>query len=290
MKKGIALETVVTFIAGIVFLVLVIFVIATTGLFQAYMEQASVLFCTFSAYSRGALMEVVEALLPYIYAMIIIIVALSGGTLAYGAKFGGAAAGSLSAAGASLKATAQIFVAVMLAAVLSSAISNIPIFCSVNALSVESQPIDDFVGVIGSRSIDTFNTFGGGTLNPLWGLEPNPRTFYTVYVDLEEEVNMKEVLYLSYETFNHSWPFRDPLDEDSELKIHLYCPNYLGNDPEKWDSCKIENNYIYIMFLDKVPYDTLSPYGSDLCNMRLGTVRKDFSVTEDVVVWCVTNV
>lgn len=290
MKKGIALETTVMFIAGIVFLVLVIFVLIYTGLYDMFLEQTSVLFCTFSVYARGTIMRVVETFLPYILAMITLLTILSAGAikgLEKGKLLKNVAIGARSAVtlGATALITAFVF----------TAISGIPLFCTLNSIDTRGQQLDEFVELVGSRSIDTFNTFGGGSLNPLWGLDPNPRAFYTIYFDLEEEVDMSDVLNESYNKFSESWPFGHP---SGEMNLHLYCGNnYKGDTIDDWENCKIQNGYLYISFLDKVPYDSEISYGSDLCNMNmissslLGIAdrlrRYDFTVKEDSIILCV---
>ena len=284
-KKGVSLDITVKFIAGIVFLVLIIFVLVTTGILDAFTETMNVLICQFSVYTRGTFMKILETMLPFILGFMLLFIAIGGIGSAKTLK--SSTASILQKIDAAQTLGTGSIIVVLTSIFIFSLLTHVPLFCSINNINFREMPAENFPKLIGSRSIDTFNSFGGGGFDPLWGLTPNPRTFYVFTVNLDETIDMKTIVEGSYEIFNDSWPFRELGHEN--FRIHLYCPNNEGNNYNNWGSCVLQENedyIIYVMFLDKVPWDSRDSYQSSLCNMRGSDL---YNVEDDSVVWCVRD-
>lgn len=298
-KKGIALNITVAFIAGIVFLVIAIFVVLQAGLLATVKEQIAVMICTFSTHSRNIFLNTIWAFVNAMLVVITIISLLSGmnageGALKYMLDKATAktiakiiAATGLKAGGIALFALVS-FDIIFILGVTMGVFPKIPLMCpavTVNVgLSDNPAEVDDLTKSLGSHIVDCWNMMGAGNANPLWGLDPpNPRICFTLEVHLKEQANMKEVGEAIYDRFNNTWPF----GSKDDMNLYLYCDDgndatYKGNNFDNWN-CNIQDNRIFVLFRDKHDYDYIS-YDSSVCHGRINVGNfKD----KDNVVICV---
>ncbi len=297
-KKGLALNIVVGFIAGIVFLVITIFVLLKAGLLATVKEQMAVMMCTFSTYSRNIFLNAIWSFVQGLIVVITILTLISGGpsssiglNLAFSSVYK-KAADMIASTG--LKAGAVIFLVlfsfqmIFILSVTAGIFPKIPLMCPATTINVglHNKPVgvEDFVDTLGSRSIDCWNMMGSGNANPLWGLDPpNPRICFTLETHLNQSTNMKKVGNWVYSKFNNSWPFGGKND----MNIYLYCgKDYEGNNVNNWENCLIKNNRVFIMFRDKHDYDYIS-YDSSVCG---GAINVDKFKDKDNVVICVESI
>ncbi len=299
MKKGVALETAVKFIVGIVFLVLIIFVLMQTGLLAAFKEQTAVMFCTFSAYTRDYFIKTIWSLLSIALTMITIFTVLIGGA---GALFQTGIRGITKVPKIILKDVAKgtltrafsylgIGSTIMLFVILTM-FPKIPLMCPSLTIDVgfRSKPVDSdkFIETIASRTIDCYNMLGAGELNPLFGIDPpNPRICFTLETYIKTEDNMKHVFDETYRLFNASWP----LGKEPDLKLYLYCGStFKGNNPDDWADCKVKDSRVYVMFLDRHDFDWTGSLSSAPCGgISVGPFGQ-FDPPHDAIVWCVEEI
>ena len=294
-KKGVALNYIVGLIAGVVFLVITIFLILQAGLLAAVKEQLAVMICTFSTYTRNIFLNTIWSFVSGLLVVITIMSSISGASTGKGAftymlntatkktvlKI--IASTGLKAAGIGLLALFSINI-IFILGVTAGIFPKIPLMCPATTINVglHNKPagVEDLVDTLGSRTEDCWSMMGSGDANPLWGLDPpNPRICFTLEVHLNQSANMKDVGEMIYNKFNNSWPFGG----EDDMNLYLYCgDDYKGNDISRWD-CNIQDNRTFILFRDKHDYDYLS-YGSSVCN---GAIDVDNFKDKDNVVLCV---
>ena len=297
-KKGIALGVVVSLIAGVVFLVIAIFLILQAGLLATVKEQLAVMVCTFSTYSRNMFLNTIWTFVSGLLVAITIMSLISGASAGPGAlKYLISTATLKSAvkmiATTGLKAAGiglMVFLSfdlIFILAVTAGIFPKIPLMCPATTINVglHDKPVgvEDFVNTIGSRTMDCWSMMGSGNANPLWGLDPpNPRICFTLEVHLDESTNMKNVGGMIYNKFNNSWPFGGC----NNMNLYLYCGrDYKGNNIDNWD-CNIQDNRIFILFRDKHDYDYIS-YDSSVCG---GAINVGNFKDKDNVVICVESI
>jgi hypothetical protein len=164
-------------------------------------------------------------------------------------------------------------------------LSNIPLFCPSVTIDVgtpqQNASTDKITQEIASSTMDCWNMYGAGALDPLTGIDPpNPRECRILETFLIGKVNMTGVYNYMRNTYSKNWPFGND-------RIFLYCIGNLGNDPTKWDSCNFYKARVYVMFRDKHQYDLLS-YGSAVCGGNIH--EEDFGDVGDAMVWCVEGI
>lgn len=279
-KKGIALETAVALIIGIVFLIVVIYMLLKTGLLSTFQVQFYGLVCTASTYGRGILVGMIMTVWTYLSIAITILIAISGGMkgvnllkstsvvkltrLIEQAKAFGVAAGVFGLIGFLSLTMILTYIAII------PLISNIPLFCPAVTISVgtQSQPAsaEKLLGELSSSTVDCWNMYGAGTLDPLIGIDPpNPRECRIIQARLSTPVTAKDYFDYMLKEYSRNWPFGSKND-----KISFYCDTY-DYSPGKsvpisdLHKCQFVNANIFIMYFDKHNYDLVS-YGTGVCN------------------------
>jgi hypothetical protein len=306
-KKGIALETAVALIIGIVFLVVVIFILLQTGLLSSFQTQIYGLTCTASAYGRsvliGMIMQVWGPLSTVIEIIAVISGGLSGGTYAL-AKIGKTSLdlvrrlikqAAIAGGGTALFALIGFLSisSILTYTALLPLVQSIPLFCPSVTIDVgtENQKASEpkFLGEIAAATTDCWNMYGSGALDPLFGVDPpNPREcrILETYVKNDTPMNVSRIYDYILVEYGKNWSL-------GEGKLFVYCNinnsfQKLGNNPTDWiGNCSFDQARIYVMYRDKHDYDLLS-YGTAVCNGKIDT--GDFDNVNDVIVWCIESI
>ena len=152
---------------------------------------------------------------------------------------------------------------------------------------------------IASQTLECYHQFGGGDFDPLWGVDPpNPRVCSIVKAGVEapHTINLKDTVILGSAAYSKSWDLGE-----QKPNIFLFCRDVstpdikrqslerYGNDITTWGDCKFKKATIFVMYLDKHPYDWFS-YGTSICRDPLGDKMTygDFKdIDGDAIVWCV---
>lgn len=305
-KKGIALETAVALIIGIVFLVVVLYILLKTGILSTFQSNLYGFMCTASSYGRGILIGLILMVWGILSIVIEVVMIISGGPAAV--------AGLVSLPGSTLELVKNVLrqtppggltgAVFMLITFLSFStlvtylavipmVSNIPLLCPSTTIDVgtQDQKISEFkfLGEISASTVDCWNMYGGGSLDPLIGLDPpNPREcrILETYISNTTPMNVSRIYNYMRTAYGNNWL----LGED---KLFVYC--YLGNTVEKlgnkasdWvNKCSFDKARIYIMFRDKHDYDLIA-YGTSVCNRKI--FESDFDGVKDAMVWCIEKI
>ena len=302
---------------GIVFLVVVLYILITTGLLSSFTERLFVMVCTASALSRGVIIRMIMS----IWQVIIIALTVAEMIAFAGSKKGAAAISEAKEAGEGLAAAlrfailrgAQMSSLAGILSILSLAtvatylmtnqvFPNIPLICETVSLDVgysetgKQATAEEFYAIAGSRTMDCWDMFGGGQWDPLWGQESkgkgtNPRTCFIIDAHLKPKeegvypppyVTLKDL----YEDSRHAYDKKWKLGSD---KIYAYCNKHaVGDDFNNWtgEDCQVKDSRLYIMYFDKHGYDLIS-YGSSACNIKNDWFSSDVTdESGDRVVWC----
>lgn len=328
-KKGIAMETAIGLIMAVVFLVTIVYILLTTGLTGAFKEQFFNLICTFSAHMRALLIQSIMGVWKIMVGLMIVVMLMSGNvvqlgalgaeTISQGARLvlkKAVAAGSGGTTGGITQIISGVLagigvITIMTYFMISAIISPIPLICPVSTVDVGNvifpAEAEEFYTTAGARTIDCWNIYGSGGLDPLIGVDPpNPRNCYTLEFHLSDDVDMRTLFDDAKIKFNKTWE----LGTEDNPRIFLYCkssilpisgPNQIRDSDYKidmtkgdvsvpfghWSDCNLEKNKdyrMYIMFFDKHDYDVLS-YGSGTC----GGIANWEVPTRDAIFWCVEN-
>jgi hypothetical protein len=314
-KKGIALDTAVSLIMGVVFLIVVIYILITTGLLSSFTERVFVTVCTASALARSVILRAIWSVWQVVIIALTVfeMIAFAGKGAASGAKvLGTVAKGEASlllksalisvakwgaVTGLAGAITYLGFATIATYLMISNVFPKIPIACETISLDVgydsagNQATAAEFYSIAGSRTVDCWDMFGAGKWDPLWGKDPpNPRACFVIDAHLKPDANGKyptlEDLYInSSKTYDKKWK----LGGD---KIFAYCKGVAKTDNfNSWgeDDCQIKNSRVYIMYFDKHEYD-LNSYGSSTCGIRNDWLANDVTDEDgDRVVWCVEN-
>jgi hypothetical protein len=318
-KKGIALDTAVSLIMGVVFLIVVIYILITTGLLSSFTERVSVMICTASALARSVIIRAIWGVWQVIIIALTIfeMIAFAGkGTAVKTVETVGEAAslsmrsalvtiakfGAIAGLGSALAMFGLATIATY--AMTSTVFPKIPLICNPVTLDVgysdvgKQATVEEFYAIAGSRTLDCWDMFGDGKWDPLWGQEgdkgTNPRSCFIIDAHLKPMAEntypppyptLKDLYVDARKTYNNSWK----LGSD---KVYAYCGNTAeGTDFNNWGGtdCQIKNSRIYIMYFDKHEYDLVS-YGSSACNIRNDWFANDVTDEDgDRVVWCVKS-
>lgn len=305
--KGIALETAVKLIAGIVFLIVVMYMLLQTGLLTSFVERINTTVCTASSIGRGIILAMIWSFFQALLIILTFIQLISG--------IGGYGAGAVQASRAGffikqalknfalkgITATSVLTLGVGTIAayiLIAKVFSAVPLICPTTVINVGAADnpttIEDFYTVASSRTVDCWSMYGEGKFNPLWGKDPpNPRTCFILETHLEEPTSIQDLYLDMRATYGDNWKL-------GEEKIWVYCGSQdKGKDFSDWSSsaCNIQNHKMYIMYYDKHPYDDISyfdggfgdPSGSAACDMRdsILNMNQVFEEDKDMIVWCI---
>jgi len=290
--------------------VVVLYIILRTGLLGAFQAQLYGLMCTASSYARGIIVGMILWVWGILSIVIEVIVIISGGITGItkwtgtgsGAKiflqtfkefYKEALKGGLqTAAGYGLIGLVSLTLAMSYVIILPL-ISGIPIFCPVVTLDIGTQDQKaseaKFLGEISAATVDCWNMFGGGAMDPLIGIDPpNPKEcrILETYINNQTPINVSMIYNYTITSYNNSWP----LGSD---KLFVYCTiggtfQELGNKPSDWtNKCSFNSARIYIMFRDAHDYDLVS-YGTGVCQGKIP--ESAFSDVKDAMVWCIEDI
>jgi hypothetical protein len=298
-RRGIALETAVALIMGIVFLVVVLFIVLGTGLLSAFQNQFYGLICTSSSYARGILVGLIMAVWSIVSLAIEIVVFLSGNVKSGLVALTKSAIKKLlrEQVGAGLGAGVFALIALLSVSLILTylavlpLISNIPLFCPSVTIDVgvpgNEVTLDKFHNEFSSATSDCWNMYGAGALDPLIGVDPpNPRLCRVLEAYIKSPTNPKTVHDYMLGIYQKNWPFGSD-------RIFAYCYlggnlNKLSNDVSTWgNQCQFDKARIYVMFRDKHEYDLLS-YGTSVCGGQIS--EDDFGDVGDSMVWCIERI
>ncbi|HDQ59785.1 MAG TPA: hypothetical protein ENN30_01180 [Candidatus Woesearchaeota archaeon] len=312
MKKGqtLAMKNIVAGVVAIVFVIVVIYMLMGSGVMKAYYQGYYGFIRTFSAHIRGVLVSSMYWLWQRTAAIMMVSQALM-------AAAAGAGEGATYAVESGATTWQAILKTVGIGAAKSAAISTaktglfamlgyallveklfavIPLIAPVTevdiGLGAPADPIDVYSS-IASNSLDCYNHFGAGLLDPLWGVDPpNPRTCVVLKAESKELIDPKGVLQVGSGLFDSKWT----LGYD-EPNIYLFCRDLTGkgelirygNDEDSWGGCSFKKATVFIMYADIHPLDLFS-YGTGVCRDVYGDSIKwrDISrLDRDAIVWCI---
>lgn len=299
-KKGIALETSVALIIGIVFLIVIIYILLQTGMLSTFQMQFYGLMCTASSYSRGIFIGIILWIWTIASIAITVVLAISGASkgaymlkqtstkllsrILKQAAAMGAVAGVISIVSFLSLTVALVYVAII------PLTSGIPLICPAVTIDLGSQSnpatSEKFLSEVSASTIDCWNMYGAGSMDPLFAIDPpNPRECRTIesYIVSTTPSSPKQMYDYLYAAYNQSWPL-------GNSKLFAYCVipgsiQNLGNNPADWaGECSFDKARIYIMFRDKHDYDLVA-YGTAVCNGIIDA--GDFGDIADAMVWCI---
>lgn len=314
-KKGIILDETVVLIVGLILTIVVIFgVLYYTGFLENFAYSIQLVVCMASAYFRGVVISLLWAFFIVIILMAgltsgaALVQLLTGGSFSpqtYGILHGstsglisGSTSGLISGLKSGLKTHTKdiivlYFLDQMVIALVGMVFASIPLVCNIASTDVGSfynptAPVD-FEDFILSSTTDTWNAFGQGIFNPLWGLDPpNPRILLKSNVFLGGGISMKNV-YVNITEKAPDWKLAAE-QGDTKTRIRLFCPDDMGFDYEDWDTCYINNKIVYVMYFDNHPW---AVYGSGVCGGHIpGAISKSWFPglsDRDYIVICVES-
>jgi hypothetical protein len=296
-RKGIAFQEAIYLIISMVFLVVVVYVMLTTGLLATFREQFFTIICTFSSYGRGVLVRAIWDVWKIMLVVMAIILAIAGGGSVFG--LAGSAASLLlfkqairtftkmGSAGIILGALTGLDITMLLTYfMVTSILGTIPIICPVSTVDIgydnSLAPPDKFYEIAGAHVEDTYNMFGKGDFDPIFGLDPpNPRTAFILETHLSRVADMGTLYEKTVQAYKTNWN----LCSKEDLKVYLYCYTsaekkyiYYGNNPDTWSLCSFEKARINLMYKDKHDYDLIA-YGTSVCGGRIQSDADNFGVT-----------
>jgi hypothetical protein len=303
-KKGIALETAVALIIGVVFLVVILYIILRTGLLGAFQTQVYGLMCTASSYARGILVGLIMTMWGAMSIALSVVIGISsGGSFGVGtltqtstklAKrlLQQTAAGGMGVAVFALISFLSLSTIMTYLAILPL-ISGIPLFCPAVTIDIGTQSQEaseiKFLGELSAATVDCWNMYGSGSLDPLIAIDPpNPRTCRIIeaYINNQTPINVTMIYDYTITSYGEKWP----LGSD---RLFIYCNRGgtfqdLGNDPNDWaNKCSFDKARIYVMFRDSHDYDLVS-FGTGICQGQIP--EDDFSDVKDAMVWCIEDI
>jgi hypothetical protein len=304
-NKG--MEIVVELIIILVFLAVVVFALINTHIFDQIVVNMLIFFCTVFALIRSALVKVVLVFLGLIMMYVTILSYIS-----YTGRLGKAAETSKFAAkgyeemvfkylarheAAPIGGAAFGIGTIITLYIISGVIAHIPLMCSTidtHAGTIENRiNATIFSDRIGSYIVSTWNMFGDGNSDPLYGLGKDPMITFVVTSYLKEETNMAEVYQLMDEKYGKS----TSLFGDTP-GFQLYCDmgngfKDYGTDLSRWEDCKFKSAIVYILFFDKYPYYeyfiTPPVFTSEYNSQMLGAVNP-FSFKGDSIIMGVKKI
>jgi hypothetical protein len=271
-KKGIALEQTMMLILAVVFLVVVLYFFIGKGLVGPVKGQTAELTCTMSSYSRGLLLK---ALLPLLDSFETVIegaaAVIVGGASAIvagvitgpiGFVAGGAAGGAAGAEAA--ESYAESFSLQFL--------SSIPMVCPTTTENVglpgNKATSQELAQELGTRLFDTWRAIGGGSYDPLAGLDPpNPRTVFIIETHLDTSVTFDALITAIRLKNPNNWPFGETTED---TKLYLYC-----QDKSPYSACNIKDSRIYIMYKDDHNYDKWTA-GTNVCGGHINADAREY--------------
>jgi hypothetical protein len=294
-RKGIAFQEAIYLIISMVFLVVVIYVMLTTGLLATFREQFFTIICTFSSYGRGVLVKAIWDVWKIMLVVMAVILAITSGgrTLAtLGAssiifKQAIRTFTKMGSAGIILGALTGLDITMLLTYfMVTSILGTIPIICPVSTVDIgydnSLAPPDKFYEIAGAHIEDTYNMFGKGDFDPIFGLDPpNPRTAFILETHLSRAADMGTLYEKTTDAYKTNWN----LGSKDNLKVYLYCYSsaqkqyiYYGNKPDTWSLCSFDKARINLMYKDKHDYDLIA-YGTSVCGGRIQSDADNFGVT-----------
>jgi len=299
-KAQASLETVVFLIAGILFLVVVLYMILGSGLLLNFSSQTNYFLCTISSSLRGVIVNVILSVWRVVGFVLSIYLNLTLG-------FSGVKSLTSSAVKTVLKKVIIVGLPLLDAAlfaldisiivvymVIMPTLNTIPLLCSTDAVNIgdidKPSDLNYFFNRVSSVTSDCYNMYGAGHFDPLFGLDPpNPRLCTVIRFNLEQKTDAS-TLYTQMANFQKSnFALKD--------KIFLYCSSKGGSFyfaelnstmPDSWKDCGFKKGTLNIMYLDKHDYDLFS-YGTGVCNGAIDVDDMDLTGENDAIVWCVES-
>jgi len=284
------LTVVMGFILAILGLVIIVYVFIGMGLGGPVKSQTFGLTCTFSAYARGAFLEIVEPILATITWIIGLSYTVTG-TLITGILM----SNPVTMIGGFVTGPATVYEtinAVQTADAFSIAfLSYIPIMCPEVTLDIghditgkEATP-ERFYNSFGGIILDAYDMFGHGNYDAIMGQDPpNPRTAYILETHLTEEVSFLNAYNNITAIYGEKTEW---FTSGGGSRIYLYCQKQnnageyeivsAGYDRAKFDECKIKDSRIYVMYRDYNKYDMYTS-GTHICSPNLQQDAKDYSL------------
>jgi hypothetical protein len=264
-------------IIGVVFLVIVSYSLIAKSVSGPVKTQAFGATCTFSSYSRGAIIETLEkSAIPAIISTFsfvgnIGLLQLGPEVPLLGARtYVGGYYGQIEGMDAGSRFVVRI-------------LSSIPLVCPAVTIDVghedaEMDPLK-FHSVLGGYIIQVYDMYAKGEFDPLAGADPpNPRTVLILETHLTKKVNFEQVYFNITEMYGEQV---DWFSSGRDAKIVLYCEEGLGSNPGDFDTCEVKDSRIYIMYKDEHPFARYT-VGTHVCKGNIQEHAVEFAVTATV--------